>query len=324
VCNNPDLVKSLIKALCFSNPKRVCSDVLNASSHETYVETVCNGADTIHLGLNEWMTKPIEQVYSRLSVNIIRRLHLGLCDVIIDITKEDFYGKVEGLWIHEWTKEKGVTGHFQFLVCSVKYRNNKFPIAVIMLRVGAIIADAIGEVLSSCKKAGLKMREVLLDRGFYSADNIRELKEQNVFYLIFAPKNILIKNMLEGAKRSVIVEHKMTLNKDKTKTKIDTNLALVKNVQGYDWAFATNLELSGAKIVQKYRVRWNIETDFRVMDEARIKSKSKRPEVRLFYFLITCLLFFVWNTTQKFKQTFKKFIILTNEECKKQLICKVN
>ena len=310
--------------MCFSNPKRVCSDVLSASSHETYVETVCNGADTLHLGLNEWGTKSVEQVYSRLSVSIIRRLHLGACDVIIDITKEDFYGKVEGLWIHEWTKEKGVTGHFQFLVCSVKYRNKKFPIAVIMLRVGAIIADAIGEVLSSCKKAGLKIREVLFDRGFYSADNIRELKEQDVFYLIFAPKNSLIKNMLEGAKHSVVIEHKMILNKDKTKTKIDTNLALVKNVQNYDWAFATNLELSGAKIVQKYRVRWNIETDFRVMDEARIKSKSKRPEVRLFYFLITCILFFVWNITQKFKLTFKKFIILISEECKKQLICKAN
>lgn len=300
---------SLIKTLCFSNPQRITKDLLNASSHNTYVETISNGADTLHYSLNDLDADSLSKVYSRICENKIRKMHLGICDVIIDVTEEDFYGKVKGLWIHPWTGEQGVKGHYKFIVCSVKYRNKKVPIAVKMLRIGAIIADAIAFLLESCKNAGLVIRIVLLDRGFYSADVLRELQEQDVFYLVFAKKSALFKNMLEGTNKSVIVEHQMILNKNRTKTKIKTNIALVKNVRDYDWVFATNRDISGAEIVKQYRVRWNIETDFRVQDEARIKSKSKRPEVRLFYFLISCLLLFVWNATQKFMMTFKKFVI---------------
>jgi hypothetical protein len=314
MCKEDD-VRRFIKSLCFCNPERIAKELLNASSHETYVETVSKSADTIHLGLIDWNTVCLERVYSRFCENKIRKLHLGSCDVCIDITEEDFYGKIEGLWIHPWTGEAGVKGHFKFLVCSVKCRNNKFPIGAVMIHVGAVISDAIAFLLESCKTAGLCIRTVLLDRGFYSADILRELHEQDVFYLVFAKKSVLFKNMLESTKRSVVVEHELVLLKNKTKTRIPTSIALVKNINDYDWVFATNLDLSGREIVKRYRIRWNIETDFRVMDEARIKSKSKRAEVRLFYFLISCLLLFVWNATQKFCMTFKKFVIIQANSC---------
>ena len=48
---------------------------------------------------------------------------------------------------------------------------------------------------------------------------------------------------------------------------------------------------------------------FRVHDEARIKSKSINPLVRLFYFMISMLLLFIWNLSFKEKYTFKKFVI---------------
>lgn len=183
-----------------------------------------------------------------------------------------------------------------------------------MLRIGANIAEEIGILLDSCNKAGIHIREALLDRGFYSADVIRELQERELFYLVFARKNSLFKNMLEGTKKSIIVEHVMTLNKDKTKTKISTNIALVKKVKNDDWVFATNLDITSNEIVKRYSIRWNIETDFRVQDEARIKSKSKRSEVRLFYFIISLLLVFLWNQTQKYIVSFKKFVIKIAEK----------
>ena len=307
-------IHNLIKKLCFSNPDRISAEVSRACTHETYVETLGNAADTLHAGLQGWTSQAIEEEYISLTVREIRKLHLGLCDVFIDITEEDFYGKVKGLWMHPWTGERGVKAHFKFIVCSVKYRNRKYPLAVRMIRIGTDNAKEIGYLLESCKRAGLLIRTVILDRGFYSADVLRELIEQDVFYLVFARRTSLLKNMLDGAIHSVNVEHEMVLNKYKTKTKIPTTIAIVKNVKGHDWLFSTNLDLSGRKIVQRYLMRWNIETDFRVQDEARIKSKSTRPEVRLFYFLISCLLLFVWNATQKFAMPFKKFVILVAEK----------
>lgn len=313
LCLPTSLTPSFIKSLCFFDPRRIEREVLRASAHDTYVETLSNAADTLHLGLNDWTPETMAAEYTRLTEKSIRRRHLGLCDAIIDITEEDFFGPVRGLWLHPWTGKAGVTAHFKFLVCSIKYRNRKYPIAVRMLRIGTFIAEEIGELLASCKRAGLRLREVLLDRGFYSADIIREMRERDVFYLIFAPKNSLLKNMLDGASRSVNVEHEMVLRKDKTHTKIPTDIALVKNVRDHDWSFATNLDLQGSAIVQRYRLRWNIETDFRVQDEARIRSRSRRPEVRLFYFLVACLLLFVWNATQKFNVVFKRFVVTLAE-----------
>ena len=309
-----NMLRGFINTLCFSDPRRMTREVLDASSHETYVETVGCAADTLHLSLNGWSVQNIQSEYARQCEHNIRKLHLGLCDVSIDVTDEDFYGKTTSLWLHNWTGEDGVKAHFKFLVCQIKYRNRKYFIGVRMLHLGAYIADEIGELLESCRRAGLSIRTVLLDRGFYSADNIRTLTEQNAKYLIFAKKSHLFKNMLEGINRTTFVEHEITLNRHKTKTKIPTTIALVKNVRGYDWVFATNLDLTGRDIVRRYSLRWNIETDFRIHDEARIKSKSTRPEVRLFYFLISCILLFVWNATQKYLITFKKFIITFDDK----------
>jgi hypothetical protein len=289
-------------------------EVVKASSHETYVETIGCAADTLHLGLKGWDVQNVQREYARMCERNIKKLHLGTCDVSIDITEEDFYGKSSSLWLHPWTGKDGVKSHFKFIVCSVKYRGRKYPIAVRMIRVGAYIADEIGELLESCIRAGLKIGVALLDRGFYSADVIRIFNERNTNYIIFAKKSPLFKNLLEATTRSVQIEHEIILSRNKTNTKIKTNISLVKNIQGYDWTFATDLDISGHEIVRKYRIRWNIETDFRVQDEARIKSKSLRPEVRLFYFLIGCLMLFVWNATQKFKVTFKKFIMNLEEK----------
>jgi hypothetical protein len=36
-----------------------------------------------------------------------------------DYTEEDFYGDVQGFWIHGYTGEHGVTGKFKFLTCAI-------------------------------------------------------------------------------------------------------------------------------------------------------------------------------------------------------------
>ena len=306
-------ILSFIKSLCFCNPRRISKSLFDASSYNTYVETVSKNADTIHLGLDDWDISSLQKEYARLCEHEMRKLHLGVCDIIIDITDEDFYGKTQDFWIIPWTGESGVQGHFKFLVCSVKFRDRKFPIAVRMIRLGSDISKEIGTVLTSCKSAGLYIREVLMDRGFYATDIIKELQDQNMNYIIFARKSNTFNSMLASTEESIIIEHEMETRKNKSILRVQTNIALAKNILKYDWVFATNLTITGAEIVYKYRLRWNIETDFRVQDEARIKTKSIKPNVRLFYFMISLLLFFVWSTTQKHEMSFKKFIILLSK-----------
>lgn len=288
----------------------------------TYVETISKKADNLHLKVKEENADSIRLSYSRHVRKIIKRQRLGLVDLVCDITSENFYGKVSGLYIHPWTGKEGVTGKFNYLVVGILYRNKIIPFYVMILRIGCSKAELIGKAIGYCQSLGLKISKILLDRGFYSGEIINEIKMNRVNYLIFVPKRALFRCMLEGTEHSVVIEHGINYNKNFTRNKAQTNIALVKDVLNYDWVFATSLSLRDIrKYVAVYRKRWNIETMFRVHDEARIKTKSKNPVIRLFYFTLGMLLVLIWNLYGKPKVTFKKFVIVLSESLNPEAIC---
>ena len=160
----------------------------------------------------------------------------------------------------------------------------------------------------------------MLDRGFYSGDIVDTLTLKDINYLIFVPKKELFKFMLEGTDKSVIIEHEIPYTKSKSSHKAKTLIALVKDVEKYDWVFASNIFFRKAeKYVELYKQRWNIETMFRVHDEARIKTKSKNPVIRLFYFMVSMFLLLIWNLYKKAEFSFKRFVIFMYEAVKEEV-----
>ena len=211
-----------------------------------------------------------------------------------DITSDNFYGKVDGLHIS--------------------------PFYVKILRIGSFKAKYLGEAIELCRKMNLRIKTILLDRGFYSGDVIDTFNFHKINYLIFVPKKELFKSMLASTDKSVSIWHEIPYSKNKSRYRAETQIALVKNVREYDWIFATNISfIKKEKYVWLYMKRWNIETMFRVHDEAKVKTKSKNPVIRLFYFMMSMFLLFLWNLTLKFEVPFKKFIIDINEVLRKEV-----
>src|SRR3989344_130480 len=71
-----------------------------------------------------------------------------------------------------------------------------------------------------------------------------------------------------------------------------------KNKKRVDCSYATNMQLhDGMSYVHLYCKRWQIETNFRMEDQVKIKSKSRYILVRYFYFMISLLLHAVWLIT---------------------------
>ena len=300
--------KSFLKN--FSISEEYAGLILEASSHDTYIETISNKADSLHYNIAKGYVEYSNKEFYNAVKNKIKKLHLGAVDIIVDITSENFYGESTGLYLHNWTGEKGVQAKYHFLVAGILFRNKIYPFYVAILPIGTFKSDYIGRICDLCNEMRLKVKLVKLDRGFYSGEVIDELELKGMNYLIFAKKSSLFRCMLEGTEKSVIVKHEIKYKKDKSSHKAETGIALVKNVDGYDWVFATSVFLHDArKYVELYRTRWNIETMFRVHDEARIKSKSINPLIRLFYFMVSMLLLFIWNLSFKEKYTFKKFVI---------------
>ncbi|GCC11375.1 hypothetical protein IPdc08_01429 [archaeon] len=88
-------------------------DLLRAASANTYLETVGKRADSIHMAIKQVPTADVYWEYRKTVEILGGRFTLNEQDVILafDYTDEDFYGDVQGFWIHGWTGKHAVTGH---------------------------------------------------------------------------------------------------------------------------------------------------------------------------------------------------------------------
>jgi hypothetical protein len=297
-------------------------DLLKAAMANTYVETVGNKADSLHLAIK---AAPVENFYYEFftSVRILgKRFNLSEHKAVLafDYTEEEFYGLVDTFWIHGWTGDKAVTGKFKFLTCALVSSDipQRIPLFSIPIHLGHSMSKEICYCLTFVEPLVKSINLILFDRGFYSKDLMYTLTNSHYPYLIFVPKNSKVKKelakMVKGDKKKIDYDFK--LNKDMTVFRGKTTLAFLKKVMDpsngkeFDWSFATNQsEIDLDYIVPTYKGRWRIETGFRVQDEARIKSKTKDMKIRFFYFLYEQMLQLLWAVLYKDDLPFKAFII---------------
>ena len=167
--------------------------LLEASSHNTYIETVSNKADTIYLRIKDMPMIRMTYAYLNYIKRISEKLSLRKKKVILafDYTDEDFYGNVQGFDIHGWTGKDGVTGHFKFLTCSIISDDipEKIPLISLPIRMGHYKSSVILHCLELIKNYIGKIKLILFDRGFYDKDLMYELTKWKYPYLIFVPKH---------------------------------------------------------------------------------------------------------------------------------------
>ncbi len=300
--------------------------LLDASSHNTYVETVSDKSDTLYLRIKESDKGPMSHAYlnyiSRLSKKL--KLHEKKVMLAFDYTDEDFYGDVQGFDIHGW-KGDPVKGKFKFLTCSIISDEipEKIPLISLPIRMGHCKSSVIIDCLSKIKNYIGEIELILFDRGFYDKDLMFELNKLNYPYFIFVPKHVDKKSILYPMEigEEVAVYNEFEVNKNFNKYPDENILIFLKQIydptseKKYDWVFATNIEeILLENLVVTYKKRWRIETGFRVQDEACIKCKSKDMKIRYFIFLFEQLLQTIWMCFYKDRMTFKKFLIDIEKE----------
>ena len=296
--------------------------LLEASAHNTYVETISNKADSLYLRIKDVSMIRMTYAYLNYIWRISEKLSLRKKKVILafDYTEEDFYGNVWGFDIHGWTGKDGVTGHFKFLTCSIVSDDspNKIPLISIPIKLGHYKSSVILHCLSLVKDYIGKINLILFDRGFYDKDLMYELTKMKYPYLIFVPKHKDKTEILYpmSDKEQIAIYNEFTVNKDKNKYSEENILIFLKQIydpkseKSYDWIFATNVEkVLLENLVVTYKKRWRIETQFRVQDEAKIKCKSKEMKVRYFLFLFEQMLQTIWICFYKDEASFKEFLI---------------
>src|SRR3989339_5725 len=298
------------------------NSIIDASTNNTYVETVGDKADTLYRRIKESPISMTTYAYLNYIKRLSAKLKLNEKEVILafDYTDEDFYGDVQGFDIHGWTGKDAVTGHFKFITCSIISDDipEKIPLISIPIRLGHYKSSVILHCLSMIKKYVGKINLIMFDRGFYDKDLMYELTKIEYPYLIFVPKHKDKKEILYPMKieEQVAIYNEFTVNKNQSKYPGENILIFLKQIydkrsdKKYDWVFATNVEeVLLENLVVTYKKRWRIETQFRVQDKARIRCKSKEMQIRYFFFLFEQMLQTIWICFYKEEASFKEFLI---------------
>ena len=301
-------------------------ELLRAAVANTYVETLGNRSDSLYLAIEKSSPSSMKNsLFSRISaISKQSGIKEKRCIIAFDYTTEDFYGEVNDKWIHGWTGENGVTGKYSYLTCSIVNREMRLPIISIPSPAGNIMPLEVLSLLNTIRTVVPNIDLVLFDRGFYSKDLMVRLSSLPIPYMIFVPKREMEKRELEsmqfGEKKIVIYE--FSFYSDNKKIKGDTKLAFLRKIfdrrtrEYLDWVFATNLEqVDLDSIISRYKIRWRIETMFRVQDECRIKTKSKMIEVRYFLFAYEQLIEAIWYLFYNEEVSFKRFLIELSDAC---------
>lgn len=298
-------------------PTDIAKILSEAADRSTYMETVklpfMPDPDTVHIRIEETKIIEYHQTFQNLTSGILDKIiKKGVKTILIfDFTYEPFYGETQTVWIHGYRPKRGCRGSWLYAAASIvtetgnRYFVDSFPIDC--LHTDA--EKALEKLFNNLPKQLMKqVKAVLLDRGFASEAVVKLLEARKLPYLILCPEWSTVKDAIRNTDGSY---SRQEFKVGGTKT----TLVLRKDdKKGFWWKFLTNMDFYHyARYVKEYRKRWNIETGFRVQDEARIKTKSTEITVRYFLFLVGMTLYNVWKEDDS-GMPFKRFLMLNSLE----------
>lgn len=295
----------------------VLRSIIEAGRTNSYVETISDKADTLHRHIKENSERDLKRAFEFNTRKAIGRMGLGRVILAFDVTEELYFGENGGLNVRQIKHENGADEAFSYLVLNI-IKPKPLPLMAIPYKQGDDITSLIKELIEYARSLRITIECILFDRGFYIGDLISYLSSINMKYLIFVPENKAMKKYIQQTNCLRSFKHLIRYNKYQSTWIAETKIVIIRDKyfnkkeqrwKKFYWCFATNLQ-SSFNLIRIYKQRWQIETDFRVQDEARIKSKSNVPIVRYFYFLTSLVLMANWelNRLENPDVPFKRYL----------------
>lgn len=230
----------------------------------------------------------------------------------IDLTLLPYHGQPEADPKEVYrSKAKDGTSHFHaYASAYLVLHGQRYTLALTPVEKGEKMEVVVKRLLGLARKAGLRPQLLLLDRGFYSVGVIRYLQAARVPFLMPAiargPKPTAEKpasgiRAFQLLKKGGWGEHTLT---DAKKRRATVSICVYcGNYNGqwkkngrFAWVFAYWGFQPGSPrwVADTYRKRFGIETSYRQMNEARIKTCTRSPLLRFLFVAIALILRNVW------------------------------
>ncbi len=212
--------------------------------------------------------------------------------------------------IYRSQAKSGTTHLHAYASCYIVHRGRRYTVAMTRVEKGTALVEVVKGLLRRASRAGVRPNLLLLDRGFYSVAVIR--------YLQAARYPFLMPVVIRGRQPShpndpggtrVFATWKRSGWSHYTLTSADQRKATVKiAVHRRNWrgrrgrhgrqtlvyAFRGIQPKTTQWIFEVYRQRFGIETSYRQLGEACIKTTTRKPILRLLFVGIALSLRNVW------------------------------
>ena len=262
------------------------------------------------------------QLKEALAMNLISRK----VNVLIDFTEHAYYGKREDKMIKGTNRQNGTKKMRHYLGFSILSREIQLFAGLEQIAKGQSKIPVIIKFLDSLLELGFELKFVIMDREFYRAELLDEIKGMRGEVLIPAKsyKKIsqMIEDYLQGTGRRV---RKYTFSSaTEAEYRFFQNVYLVINAKKGSTLLGVKRDFQKGKLTlndaskriyaimttQKprgetsswasrtsrfYRKRWNIETGFSDLNRMGRRWKSKHDNTRYLDLLVRMLLYNSWK-----------------------------
>lgn len=293
-------------------PGELFSVLLYAAAHRTTIEQGCAAlADAPHPNTVRGATTAVElaELEHHLNEALAHRLPKGFgkrpLEVALDLKLVPYYGKPkegEEDFLLKGEPKEGTTTFFGYASLYVIQKNQRYTLAVVAVRRSAGLVGVIRRLWRYWTQLGFRLRCLYLDRGFYSVAVLRWLLEQDLPFVMAAPKK-----GKRGGITGLIARHgpgvfPYTVHSPKEGTVAVTVAVVGKYFQGrWDrhgrqrYAFVIHrFPFALAALWGKYRRRFGIESSHRVWEQARARTASTRVGLRYLLVGIAIVLHNLW------------------------------
>jgi putative transposase len=231
--------------------------------------------------------------------------------VAIDLHLVPYYGLPmdDPKEIYRSQAKAGTHNFHAYASAYVVFHGQRFTIALTPVEYGEKMKPIVQRLLALIRKTCVRPGLLLLDRGFYSIDVIRYLQQARVPFLMPAvgrgrkPKEgepLTGIRAFQKWKVSGWDQHTLRAGKAKATVSIcvhcGNHRGKRKRRGRYAWVYAYwGFKPGSTKWVKDtYRSRFGIETSYRQLNEARIKTCTRNPAVRFFFIALALILRNVW------------------------------
>ncbi len=255
--------------------------------------------DVILRRLHEVDEEKAREELEKLNERILEGLHLSENPKIaIDFTVIPYYGEEDPMLVSD-SRLPGTKLGIKFAVLSVVEEGRTVTLKARQVSPFESEVSVLEELLDYAENL-VDPSMVLLDRGFYSVEAIKELKSRKMGFIMPAKRTNPVKKICKKFKKGeTSSETDYTVTGRKGEEDVRLLLAEKETENGKEiHPFITNLDIGPDEASENYGWRWRIETNIRELGKFKPFTTSQSMELRRLYFLVSMTLYNLWILTR--------------------------